>query len=77
MAASMTLDIQNTDKLAGFKNELNRLGIAILPRTSIIPTSLQRREGCDPLRARRAEERRRRRDAGPVAERRKSGRSSR
>ncbi len=31
MAASMTLDLQNTDKLAVFKQELDRMGIKILP----------------------------------------------
>lgn len=31
MAASMTLDMQNIDKLAGFRSELNRLGIELLP----------------------------------------------
>ncbi len=31
MAASMTLDIHNTDKLAAFRSELTRLGIEILP----------------------------------------------
>ncbi|MBE0530882.1 MAG: DNA polymerase III subunit alpha [Rhodospirillales bacterium] len=31
MAASMTLDMHNTDKLAGYRQELNRLGIALLP----------------------------------------------
>ena len=31
MAASMTLDINNTDKLGEFKQELDRLGIALLP----------------------------------------------
>ncbi|MBI1327146.1 MAG: DNA polymerase III subunit alpha [Alphaproteobacteria bacterium] len=31
MAASMTLDMGNTDKLAGFKQELDRMGIALLP----------------------------------------------
>lgn len=31
MAASMTLDMQNTEKLAGFRSELNRLGITLLP----------------------------------------------
>ncbi len=31
MAASMTLDLGNTDKLAHFRQELGRLGIALLP----------------------------------------------
>jgi DNA polymerase III subunit alpha len=31
MAASMTLDLGNTDKLAHFRQELDRLGIALLP----------------------------------------------
>jgi DNA polymerase-3 subunit alpha len=31
MAASMTLDMQNTDKLAVFKQELDRMGISLLP----------------------------------------------
>src|SRR5271155_490943 len=31
MAASMTLDLGNTDKLNHFRQELNRLGIALLP----------------------------------------------
>jgi DNA polymerase-3 subunit alpha len=31
MAASMTLDLGNTDKLAHFREELGRLGIALLP----------------------------------------------
>lgn len=31
MAATMTLDMQNTDKLEGFKSELKRLGIDLLP----------------------------------------------
>ena len=31
MAASMTLDMQNTDKLAGYKQELDRLHISLLP----------------------------------------------
>ena len=31
LAASMTLDINNTDKLNGFKQELDRLGITLLP----------------------------------------------
>jgi DNA polymerase-3 subunit alpha len=31
MAASMTLDLGNTDKLAHFRGELDRLGIALLP----------------------------------------------
>ena len=31
MAASMTLDIQNTEKLAVFKQEIDRLGIDLLP----------------------------------------------
>lgn len=31
MAASMTLDIHNTDKLAVFKQELDRMGIQLLP----------------------------------------------
>ena len=31
LAASMTLDINNTDKLNGFHQELDRLGIALLP----------------------------------------------
>ena len=30
MAASMTLDMHNTDKLASFRSELTRLGIAEL-----------------------------------------------
>jgi len=30
-AASMTLDLANSDKLAGFRQELNRLGIRLLP----------------------------------------------
>lgn len=30
-AASMTLDLNNSDKLAGFRQELNRLGIRLLP----------------------------------------------
>ena len=31
MAASMTLDMHNTDKLAGFRQELNRLKIGVVP----------------------------------------------
>jgi DNA polymerase III subunit alpha len=31
MAATMTLDMQNTDKLDGFRSELKRLGIDLLP----------------------------------------------
>lgn len=31
MAASMSLDMQNTDKLEGFKSEVKRLGIDLLP----------------------------------------------
>lgn len=31
MAATMSLDLQNTDKLAGFRAELTRLGIDLLP----------------------------------------------
>ncbi len=31
MAATMSLDMQNTDKLEGFKSELKRLGIDLLP----------------------------------------------
>ncbi len=31
MAASMTLDMGNTDKLNGFREELNRMGISLLP----------------------------------------------
>ena len=31
MAATMSLDMQNTDKLAGFRSELNRLHIDLLP----------------------------------------------
>ena len=31
MAASMTLDMHNTDKLAAFRSELSRMGITILP----------------------------------------------
>ncbi|MBU0860014.1 MAG: DNA polymerase III subunit alpha, partial [Alphaproteobacteria bacterium] len=31
MAASMTLDMQNTDKLAVFKQELDRMGVPLLP----------------------------------------------
>ncbi len=31
MAALMTLDLGNTDKLAGFKQELDRMGVALLP----------------------------------------------
>lgn len=31
MAASMTLDMHNTDKLAGYRQELERLGIPLLP----------------------------------------------
>ncbi len=31
MAASMTLDMHNTDKLASFRSELDRLGITVLP----------------------------------------------
>lgn len=31
MAASMSLDMQNTDKLEGFKTEVRRLGIELLP----------------------------------------------
>ncbi|MFL2770364.1 MAG: DNA polymerase III subunit alpha [Rhodospirillaceae bacterium] len=31
MAATMSLDMQNTDKLAAFRTELNRLGIDLLP----------------------------------------------
>ena len=31
MAATMTLDMQNTDKLAAFRQELDRLGIPLLP----------------------------------------------
>lgn len=31
MAASMTLDMHNTDKLAGYRQELSRLGIPLLP----------------------------------------------
>jgi len=31
MAASMTLDMHNTDKLAGYRQELKRLGIPLLP----------------------------------------------
>ena len=31
MAASMTLDMQNTDKLASFRSELTRMGVAVLP----------------------------------------------
>ncbi len=39
MAASMTLDLGNTDKLAHFRQELGRLGIALLPPTSTAPRS--------------------------------------
>ncbi|MBR72831.1 MAG: DNA polymerase III subunit alpha [Rhodospirillaceae bacterium] len=31
MAATMTLDLNNTDKLSGFKQELDRLGVTLLP----------------------------------------------
>ena len=31
MAASMTLDMHNTDKLSGYRQELGRLGISLLP----------------------------------------------
>ncbi len=31
LAASMTLDLHNTDKLAAFKNEAKRLGVQVLP----------------------------------------------
>ncbi len=40
MAASMTLDINNTDKLNSFRQELSRLGIRLLPPDINISTSI-------------------------------------
>ena len=48
MAASMTLDMQNTDKLANYRQELSRLGIPLLPpdiNRSGVEFSVEREDG--------------------------------
>ena len=67
-AATMTLDMGNADKLSGYRRELEKLGIELLPpdvtRSTAeftVETTARRQEG-DPLRARRDQGRRPRGD---------------
>ena len=62
LAASMTLDLGNTDKLAHFRPELDRLGIRLLPpdinRSEVafaVEDRPEYRQARDPLRARRGQ----------------------
>ena len=64
MAAVMNCDIHLTDKLGAYKQEVDRLGIAVVPPcVNRSEATFSVAEGRDRLRARRAEERRRRGDA--------------
>ena len=63
MAATMTLDMHNTDKLAAFRQELDRLGIPLLPPdVKRLGARFQGRRPCGPLRAGRDPQCRARRD---------------
>ena len=64
MAAVMNCDIHLTDKLGPYKQEIDRLGIDVVPPcVNRSERDLHRRRGPHRLRPRRAEERRRRRHA--------------
>ena len=63
MAALLTIESQNTDKLSGYLQECKELGVPVLPPDiNVSELQFSVRQGRHPLRARRGEERRRRRD---------------